>query len=198
MPLFTYNRDIPDGPNNPSVDQPKMKTNTNSTDEIIDVDHYSFNDNSGGLHRQVNLVNEASPSILGNSVIYSNLQGGQSVPWVKNSVIDQPLFTGTVSTSASGYTSVLGGVIIQWGQVNGTHAGAFNNADTFPVVFPTPFPNFCFAVETQLGYSSLLLIEEAIIILDTASITNTGFTWTFLSDAGSTNYNQFRWMAIGF
>jgi hypothetical protein len=50
MPNFVYNRDIPDAPNNPSDDQPDMKDNTNSTDDLIDEDHYSFNDNNGGLH----------------------------------------------------------------------------------------------------------------------------------------------------
>ncbi len=52
MPLFTYERDIPDAPNNPSADQPDMKINTNSIDSLIGVDHYSFNQNLGGLHKQ--------------------------------------------------------------------------------------------------------------------------------------------------
>ena len=30
---FIYTNNIPDGPNNPSNDQPKMKVNTNSIDE---------------------------------------------------------------------------------------------------------------------------------------------------------------------
>jgi hypothetical protein len=61
MPLFTYNRDIPDAPNNPSQDQPDMKTNTNSIDDIWKVDHYSFTEqdpqgrNSGGSHEKVQM-----------------------------------------------------------------------------------------------------------------------------------------------
>ncbi len=55
MPLYAYNRDIPDAPNNPSADQPLMKTNTNNIDNIIDEDHFSFDENNGGLHRQVRL-----------------------------------------------------------------------------------------------------------------------------------------------
>ncbi len=42
MPSFNYFRDIPNGPNDPSDDQPLMQINTNSTDDIFAVDHYSF------------------------------------------------------------------------------------------------------------------------------------------------------------
>jgi hypothetical protein len=62
MPLFSYNRDIPDGPNNPSVDQPKMKINTNSTDDLIDVDHFSFDEANGGYHRQVTIATKNTPA----------------------------------------------------------------------------------------------------------------------------------------
>lgn len=55
MTNYTYKRDIPDGPNNPSVDQPNMKINTNSIDSIIAEDHYSFGVNDGGLHKQVRM-----------------------------------------------------------------------------------------------------------------------------------------------
>lgn len=55
MPNFNYTRDIPDGPDNPSDDQPPMKENTNSTDSIIKEDHYGFNDNNGGLHKQTRM-----------------------------------------------------------------------------------------------------------------------------------------------
>ncbi len=50
--MVTYNRDIPDAPNNPSVDQPKMKTNTNSIDTLLAVDHIGFNATNGGIHKQ--------------------------------------------------------------------------------------------------------------------------------------------------
>ncbi len=53
--VITYTRDIPDAPNNPSVDQGPMKTNTNSIDTIIAVDHYTFADTPSGTHKQVTL-----------------------------------------------------------------------------------------------------------------------------------------------
>jgi hypothetical protein len=50
MTNFSYNQDIPDAPNNPSDDQPLMKTNTNSTFGIIAVDHVGFEQANGGYH----------------------------------------------------------------------------------------------------------------------------------------------------
>jgi len=57
MSSITYNLDIPDAPNNPSVDQPKMKVNTNATSSIMAVDHYTFAESNAGTHRQVNFPN---------------------------------------------------------------------------------------------------------------------------------------------
>lgn len=58
MPLFNYNKDIPFATHNPSNDQPKMQVNTNSTDLLINHDHYSFNFALGGTHKQVNFSTE--------------------------------------------------------------------------------------------------------------------------------------------
>jgi len=74
MAIFSYNRDIPDGPNNPSVDQPNMKINTNSTDDILQVDHVSFEALDGGTHKQVTLSskNAAGAQVDPASTIYSD------------------------------------------------------------------------------------------------------------------------------
>lgn len=63
--MVAYNRDIPDTPNNPSNDQPKMKINTNSIDDILGVDHISFNANSGGTHLQNSYVNFSTGTVIG-------------------------------------------------------------------------------------------------------------------------------------
>lgn len=76
MPNFVYTRDIPDAPDNPSNDQPPMKDNTNSTDSILNEDHYSFNDTNGGLHKQSRYVNlSAIPGALGSTLgtLYAKL-----------------------------------------------------------------------------------------------------------------------------
>lgn len=52
MPSINYFRDIPNGPNDPSDDQPLMQINTNAVDDIFAVDHYSFGTTSNvdGFH----------------------------------------------------------------------------------------------------------------------------------------------------
>lgn len=76
--MVTYNNSIPDGPNNPSQDQPKMKTNTDAIDTILGVDHISFNaDSGGGEHQKVTFLSDPSyvvpPMPSGDtSIIYSD------------------------------------------------------------------------------------------------------------------------------
>lgn len=78
--MVTYNLDIPDGPNNPSNDQPKMKTNTNAIQTLISVDHVGFNTNGsppngvGGHHLQVSFDGKNVPGAQTDpqSVLYTN------------------------------------------------------------------------------------------------------------------------------
>ena len=201
--IFAYNLNIPDGPNNPSVDQPKMKVNTNSIASLIDVDHFGFNQNNGGLHKQVNLVNEASPTLQGNSVIYSNLYQGISVPWIKNSLYDLPLVSAATNLNANGGTSIFGGVIINWGFVDPVlPATQFVNANQGNVVFAIPYTGFVFGVQTTVAYGVNPPISgPPSVVIEAASISLTGFSWTFLVVPGSLTNNpftRFYWWAIGF
>lgn len=203
MPLSIYNRDIPDGPNNPSVDQPKMKTNTNSIDNLIGVDHFSFNDANGGLHKQVNMITEASPPLLGNLVLYTKIAGGQSTLWAKNSTLDLPLFTGKALAGANGYSSIYGGFLIQWGFVNGTHGSnnVFNDGDSGTVIFNAAninFPNNVFTIWTQLFFNSNTAGAPTFdggVSIDTFTLSTSSFNWKFRSDSNS--YTKFIWMALG-
>lgn len=87
MGTFTYYNDIPAKNNNPSSDQPKMTNNTNVIDQIIDVDHYSFESAvlKDGEHKQVNFP-------------LTTVQGAQTDP---ASVIHTA--TGTVTTKSECY-----------------------------------------------------------------------------------------------
>lgn len=60
MTTFSFNTLIPASNNNPSADQPEMQINNLSTNNLLAVDHVSFNstgpagpDGSGGQHLQV-------------------------------------------------------------------------------------------------------------------------------------------------
>ena len=64
---FTYTRDIPFATHTPASDQPNMQVNTNSTDDLIQVDHISFNDANAGKHNHVTFHNAQSDPTLQNS-----------------------------------------------------------------------------------------------------------------------------------
>lgn len=71
---FGYNNGVPNGPNDPSVDQPDMLTNTKSIQNLIKVDHVDFNNTDGGKHKQVTLPNLNVPVAQAGvaSTIFSN------------------------------------------------------------------------------------------------------------------------------
>lgn len=173
MTFVSYNLSIPAAANNPSADQPLMQTNTNSINTIFGQDHISFNLTNGGIHKQVNMTNQSSPARVSDTVIYSRTAGGQSSIWVKNSSQDLPLFTGTASGIANGYTSMFGGIIIEWGSATGG-----------TVTFPLTFPNNLFSIQITLVGSSGAI----------ASAVHTSSTsgFTYFPTLGTIN-----WVAIG-
>ena len=59
---ISYNLNIPNGPDNPSTDQPNMKTNTNSISSFVAVDHVGFNSSSGGTHLQTTYSSKNTPA----------------------------------------------------------------------------------------------------------------------------------------
>jgi len=63
--MVAYNRDIPDAPNNPSTDQPKMKQNTNAIDDLISVDHLTFQATNFGTHKQTAFENFSTGVVPG-------------------------------------------------------------------------------------------------------------------------------------
>lgn len=186
MPNFTYTTDIPDGPNNPSFDQPKMKTNTNSTDSIIEVDHYSFNDNLGGYHKIVDFVNQgvipATPAGVGcqllsgaNNLIFANAQIPAGT-FLTNS--NAPPVAAT-----KGSTFLAGGMIMQWGQ-GVTAAGVFN--DTFTYGLSSVYVAFSGASSTGNIITNTAFISPNITVI---AKTNSG--------ALAPNGTPVYWMVIG-
>lgn len=141
MPNYTYTRGIPNGPNNPSADQPIMQTNANSTDSILDIDLYGFNDNNGGLHQKSTYVVQGSDPVPVNTdgsqgIVYSKAVSGIAEIFINRygSATPVQLTNGAVSITNNGYTFLPGGLILQWGTVTGTVAG---NPFAFPITFTT-------------------------------------------------------------
>lgn len=183
MPFFAYNNDIPDAPNNPSQDQPLMKTNTNSTDDIIDVDHFSFNQVKGGSHKQVTLTNKAAPGLGdGDGAMYANLSGGNSWPFWQNALgsfqILGPLPSLITPLAATnGFTYLPGGIIFQWGAFT-MPSGASGNIN-YPMVFPNNV--FSVVITSQRNSTS----DAAPYVLDQSNPPNNTRFRTLSDFAGS-------------
>jgi len=96
MPSITYNLDIPDAPNDPSVDQPKMKVNTNAVDSWNAVDHYTFADSNAGDHKQITfpIQNAAGTQTTTEMTIYSGAG-------LENINISQPLYKNSQGAGAA-------------------------------------------------------------------------------------------------
>lgn len=223
MPNIPYERDIPASPHNPSVDQPNMKTNNNSVDDILLIDHFSFNDgnNFSGYHKNIHQPffatwtqagQTASPALTPipgiNQIITMNV-----LPDTLGGVTDTQLFSvtglsngttagvsqltgsalGTGATGNDGYCWS-GGFLFQWGTVTqALTAGGM----TGNIVFKNRFAG-AIAFPNNCFNVQTTLYTNTNAVIGSLSLTfqdKTGFSWAFhATGAGFTGYT---WLAIG-
>lgn len=223
MPNFTYNRDIPDSPNNPSNDQPPMKINTNSTDDLINEDHYSFNDSNGGLHKQARIITRlAIPSSLasGMGTLYTKLATSTGVSTESNvfftpdnsgneyqltraitgnfASFSQLGAFGTVTagyTMTSGWTFLPGGPGGMLYQYASVTRAAGISPSTIVVTFPVTFStsNIVVTITPISRIGGTSSTDTA--SLQSGTLSTTGFTCNFTSSTSA--YVGFTWTAIG-
>lgn len=166
--MVTYNLGIPDGPNNPSNDQPKMKTNTNAIQTLISVDHVGFNTNGsppngvGGHHLQVSFDGKNPPLAQTDpqSVLYTN-------SGVASSVADM------FYRNANRIFQVL--PIKAWGYASGTVASPANSI----------ISNESFNVDTVIRSSTGIYIVN----LTVGALTGTNFGVLITSTVSTPNNN---------
>jgi len=204
MPTFGYTRDIPETDHSPSTDQPNMRTNTNSTDSLISIDHFSFGQNNfDGTHKQVQLrnaagINGAIPAGLqgnGWETLYASATAGNGELWfVRGASATGIQLTGPGTPTISGnfgHTFIPGGIILQWGTTTASGTGTTNylfvsnpaNID---------FPNNCFQVIAQSQNTTNTSTGDSSV----AFISKTGFTLGTIP-SGSPSGTIFSWFAIG-
>lgn len=188
MPNFTYTDDIPFASHNPSTDQPKMQVNTNSIDNLIAVDHFSFNDNNGGLHKKVSLVNIAGPFLTPGGV--GSVLYGSNNDWIfTNASLAGAGIQMTVGAKppialANGSSFLPGGILIQWG-TGATVVGTLTQSYTYA------FSTFFSATATIGGLGPVNSVIS-INTLNPAQITISTSNQSF-----QPNSVQVFWMAIG-
>lgn len=211
MPFFTYNRDIPDGPNNPSDDQPDMQVNTNAVDDLIDEDHFAFNDNFGGLHRKMRViarngqptgtlvntgtlfVQEASGA-RGPDLFYTPRNGGQTYQLTATNTVNFPSVASNAAygtppagfTQQGGWTFLPGGLVLQYGFYGMAGATGTSGTIQFPIAFSSP----PFTISLTLFRNSG---NQTWAINSGISPSTTAFT--FLTSSGGSD--GFYWSAIG-
>jgi len=225
MPNFLYTRDRPNPPNNPSSDVPDMLVNTNSTDDIIAVDHNSFNTNNGGYHTIIHqdpgaprtwspatqLFTPPVAAIAG----FNQLLTGLYTPNTTGGVQDTQLFNITGGGTASQMTGNLigddgwvwcAGLLLQWGIVTSATSGSFpSGAAAGQVTFKDRvagairYSNDCFVVFTSPFWRSAATVAPdgaASVNVDETTLSSTIFDWKFNSNSGK--YRGFFWFAIGY
>jgi len=191
MPFFDYFDNIPFRTHNPSVDQPNMQTNTNSIDSIIAVDHYSFETNSDGWHKQSTYPVQTAPTtVAGQVAIYSKTGAVSSELFMirdGNAGTEVALTTskiGNASAATNGASWLPGGILIQWGRATKSTNGA--------VTFLNAFPNAVFSVTV-----SILENNDNRHFIQVKTIALNQFTVASRDAGGNDESNTFSWMAIG-
>ena len=212
---ISYTRDIPDGPHNPSVDQPPMKLNTNAIDDILAVNHFNFNVANGCKHKFVEMRDSvtipaglttgegtiyARTSVVnpGLNLFYTNSNSGNEYRLTTVNDANYATFSGNtnyagppvtpVPTLTGGWTFLPGGLYLQYGI-----ATSANLATNFQVNFPVAFVSFVASITiTPLRPNTN---DKGAAIFDGAGgVTLTGFQLQISSaDRPSSMY----WMAIG-
>jgi hypothetical protein len=209
MPYFGYTDPCPVATNNPSVDQPNMTINTHSVLGIMAVDHFGFDNNNGGWHQKVTLINgTAAPGTLANQSILFNFFNGNGLAF---QVAGQMAGAGFASlynfnnapgitlpvAAVNGYTCLPGpgqnSIIFQWGQFT---RGASWPTSVQTLSFATAninFPGGCFNVITNFtGPNSSTTGDISIV-----SVSKSNFMWQF-TGSSSSSLTGFYWIAIGY
>lgn len=167
MPNFSFNTSIPASNNNPSLDQPEMLTNNQSTDGILAVDHVTFNANDGGTHLQVSFSSNNTPSLPTNfPTLFTGTLGGTT----GSGLSELFFYSGNAAQSsnqykisANGSVMLFGGIILKWATVTGNLVST-----TFASLGLNDFPNNVFAASATPKSGSGVV---SITALSTSAIT---------------------------
>ena len=222
MTQYDWNEGVPDGPNNPSNDQPLMKLNNDVIIPYLAENHRSFNVTNGGQHTKIQFNQDAAyipadpgdyplttPVLttgskvtlptFGFPSVFSQLfyfTGNKIDSTAQYSICD----TGGVAndTGPNGSTMLMGGFIIKWG-LSGLTVVASHSTDTrkFKDMTGEQFPNNCFNVQIGMLPDTSGETSLATITILNGSLTNQQFQYVYNGPPGLGRYTNFYWFAIG-
>ena len=183
---IAYNPNIPSTNDDPADDQPQMLTNFASINTWTNVDHLPFANPNYGRHKQVNIPTPlGSDPVIGGTtgVVYTKTIAAATQLFFENaSTVTQ--LTGFISSIATpGYTTLPGGLIIQWGSKTASISGAIS--------YPLAYPNNSFLVLATVRSTSANIF---ISTFNTAGSTGAALTqFNYILSASS----DFSWIGLG-
>ena len=211
---MAYQSNIPTGTVPFDQDYLNVQGNFQQLNVSYGVDHVPYSDTSGippsgisGMHTAIHLVPQAAPAALAgygqlfDTTVNDGFSNDQSLYFLTGGNLLLQLTRNFLpSANTNGYTFIPGGLVLQWGIVNGTHGGDnhFNLGDTGTVTFATAnkaFPSACLAVWTQPNYTTGNAPSGAATVSVASNFSKTSFVWTFSSNSSA--YTSFLWFALG-
>jgi len=208
MPNLTYTENLPNPPNLPSQDVNAMNQNTNSVNRIFvsatnpTLDNIGFNNGDGGFHRQVSMKNQVAPGLQAqDGVLFANQNVANSWPFWQNGLgvfqLAGSASSNNPSAAINGWSFLPGGLIMQWGIIDGASTPAYTLNAFTPVLFATAninFPANCFNVQvTPIPFVFGTLGPTTVSV---GAFSTTSFSF-YATNATSGAYIGFYWTAIG-
>lgn len=187
---IVYNLNLPNPPNDPSIDAPNLQTNTNSISSIISQDHIGFNTstNASGIHNIINFYEQlADPAVGLFGQLYTKNLAGTPALFFEDTTGRVTRLTQTTALSGNQGIIILPlGLIMQFGNVSPPGNSGI-------VTFLLPFVN------PPISVTFGLLIPGASsahnVWIDGATLTNSGFDYKI--DVTLSGVSQMYWMALG-
>lgn len=186
--MSSYQPSIPTGLVNLDVDYANIQANFSQADTTFGIDHYKFSDQTAqnGIHKQIRMPNQ-SPALgsfaPGNGMMFASLLNGNSWPVWQNALGNTIMMSSATVNLASGYCSLPGGMLMQWGN--------FDPNSSINVTFPVAFAVIPFTVQLTGSASNNSTFRAAI---STGSLTTAGFTFQGTVDS---HWTPIYWLAIG-
>jgi hypothetical protein len=243
--MATYQPGIPTGSVPLDQDYLNLQGNFQQLDTAFGYDHTPFSDTSGifppgkyGMHKAIHMlpvstvatnppnnqpINGYSATSIAHQIFSAQINDGINTDTAlfsltANGLLQQLTRNLLPKALQNGYTFLPGGLILQWGVIQGTHGSGkvFQGGDTsgvgsVPAFTYTGagninFPSAVYAVWTTLFYSSSPSLASGtsgtVSILNsngtpTAGLTFplTGFIWQYTGNSNS--YTYFMWFALG-
>ena len=206
MTNFAYNNNIPNGPNNPSADQPGMQVNTNSISGLIAVNHNGFGLNDGGKHSFIQMPTDLNPGgVTGSSeiLLYNGLDTFYNLFFIPPSSAVPSAGIQLTRNEApvnniNGFSWLPGGIFIQWGIV--AFSGPASSQKLGSVLFGRTFTTFC-NITTGLITADITsgntTASNTLSVQQNGSLNGFAYVFNSSSGSGSTTFPGFYWHVIG-